>query len=113
MAAKAAHWMLYFVLIAMPITGWFGFGIPTFKYFGTFELPSFLGTGFFDLPFIANSGQTFDVWEPPLDYFHKNIMGRWVLWILILVHVSAALYHHFVQRDNTLRKMVPGMKPKI
>ncbi|HML31053.1 hypothetical protein [Xanthobacter flavus] len=27
-----------------------------------------------------------------------------------VVHVSAALWHHFVQRDEVLRRMVVGMK---
>lgn len=110
LAAKGAHWALYFVLIAMPISGWFGFGIPVFKYFGTFEIPSFMGTGFFESAFATNLGFTFEVWEPPLDYFHKNIMGQKVLWVLILVHVGAALYHHFKMKDNTLKRMLPGGK---
>lgn len=112
LAAKGAHWALYFVLIAMPLSGWFGFGIPVFKYFGTFELPSFMGTGFFESAFATKMGFTFEVWEPPIDYFHKNIMGQKVVWVLILVHVGAALYHHFNMQDNTLRRMLPGSKPE-
>lgn len=111
-AAKSAHWALYFVLIAMPLTGWFGFGIPWFEYFGMFEIPSFLGTGIFETPLVTNLGLTFEEWEAPLDYFHKNIMGQKVLILLLLVHIGAALYHHFGAKDDTLRRMLPGGNPR-
>jgi len=32
---------------------------------------------------------------------------------LVLVHAGAALYHHFVRRDNTLARMTPFVKPPI
>ena len=111
LAAKCAHWALYFALIAMPLTGWFGLGIPSFKFYGLFDVPSFLGTGIFESSFVTNMGLTFEEWEAPLDYFHKNIMGQKVLWVLILVHAGAALYHHFAMKDNTLKRMWPGGKP--
>lgn len=109
-AAKAAHWALYFVFIAMPLSGWLGFGVPSLTFYGMFDIPSFMGTGIFDWSVIANTGLTFEEWEKPLDYFHKNIMGQKILWMLILVHVGAALYHHFGLKDKTLKRMWPGGK---
>jgi hypothetical protein len=31
----------------------------------------------------------------------------WLLIIVVLTHVSAALYHHFVRDDNVLQRMLP------
>ena len=33
-----------------------------------------------------------------------------LLSILVLGHIGAALYHHFVQKDAVLRRMLPGGK---
>ncbi len=55
-------------------------------------------------------GLTFEVFEVPFDFFHKQIGGAWLVWMLIAVHVGAAVYHHRVLKDNTLRRMLPGTK---
>ena len=37
-------------------------------------------------------------------------LHRWVGWLviaLVLMHVSAALYHHFIRRDAVLKRMLP------
>jgi|SaaInlV_100m_DNA_5_1039725.scaffolds.fasta_scaffold02841_5 cytochrome b561 len=112
LASKIAHWILYLFIFAMPLTGWLGFGMPAVNFYGLFDIPTLNGTGFFESSFAENMGLVFEEWEKPIDFVHVNILGRLFVWMLILVHVAAALYHHFVQKDNTLRKMVPGMKPK-
>ena len=112
LAAKASHFALYFVLIAAPLSGWLGTGGRQVNFFGLFSVPTFRGTGFFDSSFAIERGITFQEFEIPVDFFHKQIMGEWVVWMLISVHVGAALYHHFVQRDNTLRRMAPGTRLK-
>ena len=42
-------------------------------------------------------------------YFPKGSAGRAVMksWHLIGLHATAALYHHCLMRDNTLRRMLP------
>jgi cytochrome b561 len=30
------------------------------------------------------------------------------LLILVAAHVAAALWHHFIRRDGTLRRIIPG-----
>ncbi len=112
LAAKASHFALYFVLIAAPLSGWLGTGGRQVNFFGLFGIPTFRGSGFFESSFAIERGITFEVWEIPVDFFHKQIMGEWVVWILIMIHLCAALYHHFGQKDNTLRKMIPGVKLK-
>lgn len=109
-AANLAHWTLYFFIIAMPLTGWLGYGGRSINMFWLFEIPTFRNTELFAWLVEGKMGMTFDVFEAPLDYFHKQVAGRWLVWILIAVHIGAALYHHVVEKDNTLRRMLPGGK---
>ncbi len=99
------HWILYFFMFAMPISGWLGYGGSA--NFILFEVPSFrnsiIGQSLLEL-----TGQTWKEWEVPWDYFHKKISGAWILWIFIVIHAGAAFYHHFVQKDEVLKRMLPG-----
>lgn len=35
----------------------------------------------------------------------------WTLFYVVLLHVAAALKHHFFDRDATLKRMLPGRRP--
>lgn len=111
-AAKAGHYALYFFMIAMPITGYLGTGTET-HYFFTYHIPKFENTALFDWLVADMLNLSFDEFEEPIDFFHKEIGGALLVWILIAIHVSAALYHHFIKRDRTLRKMLPGDRAGI
>ncbi len=42
-------------------------------------------------------------------FFHESHETlAWIAIALIVIHVSAALYHHFLRRDGVLRRMLPG-----
>lgn len=91
--ASATHIALYVLMIVMPILGWLtlsaaGKPIP---FFGL-QLPALLAENK-DL-----AGQLKDIHETvgTAGYF------------LIGAHAVAALFHHFVTRDNTLLRMLPG-----
>ena len=104
LAAHAGHYALYAIMIIMPITGYVGTGVDT-EYFFIFDIPKFEDTQLF-VSLVSNGlGITFPEFEEPIDFIHKEILGGWLVWILILGHVSAALYHHFVKKDKTLQKM--------
>ncbi|MGK0293404.1 MAG: cytochrome b561 [Porticoccaceae bacterium] len=104
LAAHAGHYALYAIMIIMPITGYVGTGVNT-EYFFIFDIPKFEDTQLF-VSLVSNGlGITFPEFEEPIDFIHKEILGAWLVWILILGHVSAALYHHFVKEDKTLQKM--------
>ncbi|SEL28566.1 cytochrome b561 [Colwellia chukchiensis] len=102
-AAHAGHYALYAIMVIMPVTGYLGTKVDT-EYFFLFDIAMFESTAMF-----AWISTTFNIsyqaFEAPLDYLHKNILGAWLVWILILGHVLAALYHHFIKQDRTLRKM--------
>ena len=85
--------LLYVFLVAMPIVGYIAnsaFGAPT-PFFGLFNLPPIVGKN------EALSEQLFTI--------HR--WTGWFLILLVLTHVRAALFHHFVRRDNVINRMLP------
>ncbi len=101
--AQWAHWGLYGLLIAMPLTGYIGTDAPTD--FGLFSVPSFRETAVFG--WLSRAlGLGWDAFEPPVDAVH-HFLGQWVAWIVVVLHVAAALFHHHVRRDDVLKRMRP------
>ncbi len=93
LSAKLMHFALYFLMIAMPLGGWLllsaaGKPIP---FFGL-ELPALVGA--------SKSLATL------IKEIHE--VGGTVGYFLIGFHAAAALFHHYVLRDNTLRRMLPN-----
>ncbi len=104
LAAHLGHYSLYAIMIIMPITGYVGTSVNT-EFFFMFDISKFEDTQLF-VSLVSNGlGITFKEFEEPIDFIHKNILGAWLVWLLILGHVSAALYHQFVKKDRTLEKM--------
>ena len=104
--ARLGHFMLYFFMIAMPLTGYLGTGVAT-EFFKLFTVPKFEDTSLFQLLVVHGLGMTFEEFESYIDFFHKR-SGRYLVWVLILIHVAAAAYHHYVKRDDTLLRMLKG-----
>ncbi len=99
--ATTTHWALYGVMILMPLAGWMivsasPLQIPT-EIFGLFELPH--------LP-LAGGGAGRKELEHLFEEIHESM--AFLLIGLLLLHIGAALYHHWVLRDATLRRMMPG-----
>lgn len=93
-AASATHAALYALMLAMPITGWLqhsAAGYPL-SWFGLFKVPALIGRDREALAF----------WQQ----WHEWL--AWALAALILLHVAAALKHHFLDRDGLLGRMWPG-----
>lgn len=87
------HFLLYVWMAAMPILGWLtlsaaGKPIP---FFGL-ELPALIAADKEAAKFLKGIHE----W--------LGVAGYW----LIGLHVLAALFHHFIKRDNTLVRMLPG-----
>lgn len=101
-AAHYGHLVLYAFMIMMPITGYLGTGAAT-EYFG---LPKVADTAWFNWLVVERLGLTFQEFEKPMDFLHKN-SGAYVLWVLIFGHAAAAIYHHWILRDDTLKRMLP------
>ena len=105
--AKWGHYALYAVMIIMPATGYLGTGVNT-EYFFLFDIPKFEETTVFSMLIANDLVFEFTDIEKPLDFIHKDIGGVWLVWILILGHTLAALYHHFVKKDRTFVRMTTG-----
>ena len=96
--ARLSHAGLYLVLLIMPITGWVtssALGLTT-VYLGLVELPNLVAPD--------------RALREPLILLH-NVLAV-TLAILFAVHAGAALYHHFVLKDNVARRMLPFMAPR-
>ncbi len=107
LAAHLGHYALYAVMIIAPLTGYIGTGVDT-EFFFLFDIPKFESTALFTALVEQGMGLSFAEFEKPIDFIHKEILGAWLIWILILGHIAAALYHHLVKRDRTLLKMTHG-----
>jgi cytochrome b561 len=91
--SSIVHTSLYVLLLAMPIVGYIAnsvYGAST-PFFGLFSLPPIAGKN---------------------EELAKQLFAihRWVGWlviVLVLTHVSAALYHYFIRRDTVLQRMLP------
>jgi cytochrome b561 len=91
--ARGTHTALYGLLIAMPLTGWLMSSARSFavSWFGMFQLP--------------------DLVRPDRALYDAMLTTHGVLaWTLAGVatlHVLAALKHHFIMKDDVLRRMLP------
>ena len=104
LAARVVHWTLYAVMMVMPFTGYLGTGAAT-EWFFLFEIPKFQDTALYSAVVTDWLRLTWEEFEAPIDLVHKT-SGAWFVWVLITVHIVAALYHHFARRDEVLRRML-------
>jgi cytochrome b561 len=94
-AANGSHFLLYALMLGMPVSGWLRvstdrLGIPTL-WFGLFEVPHF--------PLVSD---TITRWM----HEAHELMGNMLI-ALLTIHVAAALKHHFWDRDNVMKRMLP------
>lgn len=107
LAAHLGHFLLYAVMVILPLTGYVGTGVNT-DWFFLFDITKFADTQIFNRLVLDGFGIDFAAFEAPIDFIHKEILGALLAWLLILGHVLAALYHHVVKKDRTLKKMTIG-----
>lgn len=101
--AQAAHWGLYGLMILMPLTGYIGTDADTD--FGLFKVPNFRETALFAWIEVT-CGIGWKAFEPPVDAIH-HLVGKWIAWPVVGLHIAAALFHHLVRRDKILVRMLP------
>lgn len=104
LAAHLGHIALYAVLIIMPLTGYIGTSVDT-EFFFQFNITKFDDTPLFKYLIEQGIVSSFEEFERPIDFIHKQILGAWLCWLLIVGHIGAAIYHHVVLKDRTLLKM--------
>ena len=101
-AAHTSHFLLYFLILAIPLSGWLlvsssPLGLPT-MYFGWFAWPQL--PYFSELPRAAKR-----IWSHEFGTVHVYL--AWSAIVLVTIHVLAALYHQFIRRDVVLGRMLP------
>ena len=94
-ASKATQLLFYVLLIGIPLTGWLAMprflshegAMTEFTIFGAFPLPGAPSLGL------------------PMRGVHEFMSNLSIA--LLTLHVLAALKHHFINRDDVLRRMLP------
>lgn len=94
--STSAHWLLYILLFALVLSGYMistalGKGISVFDWF---EVPAT----------IANIEGQADIAAELHEWF------AWILIIIASIHALAALKHHFLDKDRTLKRMLVPTK---
>ena len=91
LAVHAGHGVLYLLMVAIPLSGWLMSSAKGFQtvWFGVLPIPDLLGRdkALGDL----------------LQEVHEAL--NVLLMLTLAGHVGAALWHHFVLKDETLRRM--------
>ena len=94
--AKAVHFILYALLLILPLTGWLLSSNPErprpIDWFGLFQIPVLPAT-----PGIAGTAHE-----------AHELLG-YLMAALVVIHIAAALRHHFVLRDRVLARMAPAL----
>ena len=92
-AAHVEHWLIYALLVAVPLTGWLyasAAGLPA-GWFGLFAVPDLVPR---DRLAAA-------------DYHDWHVATLTLLGVLVALHIGAAARHAFVRRDGIVQRMLP------
>jgi len=94
--SSAAHGLMYLLMLWMPLSGWLYNSASNFplRWFDLVRIPPLAAPD----PALKQLALSFHVY------------GFYLLGLLFTVHVGAALHHHFVKRDATLARMLPGLR---
>ena len=95
LASHISHWMLYGLIILLPISGWLMSSASAYSvsWFNLIQLPDFVAPD----PDLKVTFQT----------IHK-LLGK-ALFIVAVVHILAAVKHQFIDKDGVLARMSSTM----
>ncbi|MEY2167510.1 MULTISPECIES: cytochrome b [unclassified Rhodanobacter] len=96
LAAHASHWLLYALMIAMPLVGW--------AMLSAGGYPVMLGASLRLPAILPASATAFAI----LRHLHGWL--ALLLLLTFLAHLGAALYHGLIRRDGVLASMVGGRR---
>ena len=94
--ARGTHIAFYVLLFAMPMTGWLMSSAKNYSvsWFGLFTWPNLIGKNESAFDFLRST--------------HHLLSD--VLFAIAVLHILAALKHHFWNKDDVLRRMLPFTK---
>lgn len=95
LAARYGHALLYVLVFAVPLSGWWfdsTTGLRPLYWFGLFHIPPLGGA---DPTYKNFAAET-----------HESLF--WLLMLVAAGHAVAAIWHQWIDRDDVLRRMWPG-----
>lgn len=92
LAASAGHATLYGITLVMPVFGYLRLAARDRL------------TSFFGFPIPSATGNV--PWLYDIAHFIHGEFGEIFIIVVVAGHVAAALWHHYIIRDNTLRRMI-------
>ncbi|MCY1423703.1 hypothetical protein D3C76_136840 [compost metagenome] len=97
LTSHALHWLMYALMIAIPLSGWLMSSAKGFQtvWFGVLPLPDLLGKD-------KAMGDALTELHEALNF---TLLG------LVIVHTGAAVKHHLIDHDDVLMRMLPT-RPK-
>ena len=99
LAAHGTHHLLYLLMLVIPLSGWLmssAKGVQT-VWFGVLPLPDLLSKD--------------KALGDALREVHETL--NYLMLAIVFMHVGAALKHHWIDRDDILRRMLPARKPSL
>jgi cytochrome b561 len=93
-AERTMHMLLYAGLIIMPLSGLIG------------SIAAGRPPHFYDMSITLPIAESKPLAEFSFGIVHNNLAI--ILIVLISIHILAALFHHFIKRDDILRRMLTG-----
>jgi cytochrome b561 len=95
LTAHAAHYLLYALMLAIPVSGWLMSSAQGFQvvWFGVLPLPDLVSK---DAVLAALLKDT-------------HVILNYTLLVAVVGHIGAALLHHFVRKDAVLTRMLPSL----
>lgn len=91
LAAKASHWMLYGLMLVLPLLGW--------AMISAAGDPVMLGSSVQLPALVAANAPLFAVLRKAHGFL------AYLLFLTVLLHLAAALFHGLIRRDGVLRNM--------
>ena len=98
LAALSTHYAFYFLIFAIPVSGWLMSSAMGFQtvWFGVLPLPDLVG----------KDKQLADLLHEVHEALNYLLLG------LVFAHIGASLKHHFIERDDILVRMIPFLKQR-
>ena len=94
LVSETTHYLLYALMIAIPLTGWLMSSAKGFQtvYFGVLPIPDLL---------VKNKE-----WGETLNLVHRYL--NYTMIAIISVHIGAAIKHPLIDKDDVLRRILPS-----
>jgi cytochrome b561 len=96
--AALGHWALYALMFAVPISGWLVSDASRVPFKAYFVLP---------MPDLVETSRSL---QEAAEEVHEVL--TMALLLVAIVHIAAALRHHFLLHDDVLRRMLTGKRSR-